>query len=341
MSRISTGAMDSREAGVNGASLRGRSPLLRLAAGRLATGLTTIWLASVLIFAGTELLPGDAATAILGRNATPSAVAELRRQLGLEHSALHRYWDWFTSLLQGDLGRSLLGNETVWGIIGHRIVNSLALAAATLLILVPLSLALGTFAATHRYRTSDHALQNFTLVLNSLPEFVTGTLLALVFGITWAILPPVSLFDPTDYGWQHPKDLVLPLATLVAAALAPTARMVRGSVIEVLDRQYVQMARLKGLSNREVLRRHVLPNALVPTVQVIALSIGWMMGGIVVVEFVFQYPGMGQALVSAVSERDVPTVQALGVIIAAVYVLVNLAADVVTILLTPKLRTVL
>jgi peptide/nickel transport system permease protein len=170
---------------------------------------------------------------------------------------------------------------------------------------------------------------------------VTGTLLALVFGITLAVLPPVSLFDPSSYGWQHPNEIVLPIATLVAAALAPTARMVRGSVIEVLDRPYVQMARLKGLSNWEVLRRHVLPNALVPTVQVIALSIGWMMGGIVVVEFVFQYPGMGEALVSAVAERDVPTLQALAVIIATVYVFVNLAADLVTVLLTPKLRTAL
>lgn len=319
----------------------GRRPLLRLGVSRVAAGLLTIWLASVLVFAGTELLPGDAATAILGRNATPEAVAELRRQLELEHSAIYRYWDWLSSLLQGDFGRSLLGNQTVWEIIGHRIVNSLVLAAGTLVVLVPLALILGTFAAAQRYRAADHALQNFTLVLNALPEFVTGTLLALGFGVMWAILPPVSIFDPADYGWQHPKELVLPIATLVAAALAPTARMVRGSVIDVLDRPYVQMARLKGLSNSDVLRRHVLPNALVPTVQVLALSIGWMMGGIVVVEFVFQYPGMGQALVSAVAERDVPTVQALGVLIAGVYVLVNLAADVLTILLTPRLRTAL
>jgi peptide/nickel transport system permease protein len=320
---------------------RGLNPFVRLVLGRAASGVLTVWLASVLVFAGTELLPGDAATAILGRNARGSLLADLRQKLGLDHPAPQRYWDWLTSLLQGHLGRSLLGDQTVGSIIGHRIVNSLVLAVITLAILVPLALSLGTFAATHRYRRSDHALQYVTLILNSLPEFVTGTLLALVFGITLAVLPPVSLFDPSSYGWQHPNEIVLPIATLVAAALAPTARMVRGSVIEVLDRPYVQMARLKGLSNWEVLRRHVLPNALVPTVQVIALSIGWMMGGIVVVEFVFQYPGMGEALVSAVAERDVPTLQALAVIIATVYVFVNLAADLVTVLLTPKLRTAL
>ena len=254
---------------------------------------------------------------------------------------IERYWEWLSGLLHGDLGRSLLGNQTVWEIIGHSIVNSLILASATLVILIPLAIVIGSFAAVRRYSPTDHGLQTLTLILNSLPEFVTGTLLALIFGVTWTVLPPVSLFDPEDYSWQHPRVLILPVATLVAAALAPTARMIRGSVIEVLERPYVQMARLKGLSDETVLRSHVLPNALVPSVQVLALAIGWMMGGIVVVEFVFQYPGMGEVLVSAVAARDVPTVQALGLIIAAVYVFVNLSADIATILLTPRLRTAL
>jgi peptide/nickel transport system permease protein len=318
---------------------RAQPPLLRLTFGRFAAGLLTVWLASVLVFAATEVLPGDAASAILGKNATPETLASLREQLGLESSAVHRYWDWFTGLLGGDLGTSLVSDQTVWQLIGHRMLNSLVLAGATMIVLVPLALLLGTVAAVRQYRPTDHLIQNFTLILNALPEFVTGTLLALIFGVTWPILPAVSLFDPADLGYQHPKDLVLPVATLVLAAVAPTARMVRGSVMEVLDRPYIQMAHLKGIGQRAVLRRHVLPNALVPTVQVIALSTAWLLGGIVVVEFVFQYPGIGQALVSAVSERDVPTVQALGAIVAAVYVVLNLTADVVTILLTPRLRT--
>jgi peptide/nickel transport system permease protein len=318
---------------------RTRHPLLRLTVGRFAAGLLTVWLASVLVFSGTEVLPGDAANAILGKNATPETLASLRTRLDLETSAVHRYWDWLTGLLAGNLGRSLVSDQTVWQLIGHRTLNSLVLAGATMVVLVPLALLLGTVAAVHRYRPTDHVIQNFTLILNALPEFVTGTLLALIFGVTWPILPAVSLFDPADLGYQHPTDIVLPVVTLVLAALAPTARMVRGSVMEVLDRPYIQMARLKGIGERAVLRRHVLPNALVPTVQVIALSMAWLLGGIVVVEFVFQYPGIGQALVSAVSERDVPTVQALGVIVAAAYVVLNLAADVTTILLTPRLRT--
>ena len=315
--------------------------MFRLVARRLLSGLVTIWLASVLIFVGTDLLPGDAATAILGRNVTPSALADLRRQLGLTHSLMQRYWDWLSGMLHGDLGHSLLGDQTVWTVIGHSIVNSLILAAVTLVLLIPLAIVIGSIAAVRRYSPTDHALQTFTLVLNALPEFVTGTLLALIFGVTFTLVPPVSLFEPADYSLQHPKVLVLPVVTLLAAALAPTARMIRGSVIEVLERPYVQMARLKGLSDQSVLRRHVLPNALVPSVQVLALAVGWMMGGIVVVEFVFQYPGMGQVLVTAVAQRDVPTVQALGLIIAAVYVLVNLTADIATILLTPRLRTAL
>jgi peptide/nickel transport system permease protein len=318
---------------------RAQPPILRLTAGRLATGLLTVWLASVLIFLGTEVLPGDAANAILGRNATPETLASLRERLGLEQSGIHRYWEWLTGLLSGDLGHSLVSDQTVWQLIGHRTLNSLVLAGATMLVLIPLALLLGTVAAVRRYRPTDHLIQNFTLILNALPEFVTGTLLALIFGVTWPVLPAVSLFDSADLGYQHPKDIVLPVATLVLAALAPTARMVRGSVMEVLDRPYVQMARLKGIGERAVLRRHVLPNALVPTVQVIALSMAWLLGGIVVVEFVFQYPGIGQALVSAVSERDVPTVQAVGIIVAAAYVVLNLGADIATILLTPRLRT--
>jgi len=308
---------------------------------RFLSGLFTVWLASLLIFVGTDLLPGDAATAILGRNSTPSALAALRAQLGLNRPLFNRYWEWLTGMLHGNLGRSLVGDQAVSAVIGHGIVNSLILAAITLVILIPLAISIGAFAAMRRYSPVDHSLQTLTLVLNALPEFVTGTLLALIFGVTLTILPPVSLFNPTDYSIQHPKFLVLPVVTLVFAALAPTARMVRGSVIEVLERPYVQMARLKGLNDRTIMRRHVLPNALVPTIQVLALAIGWMMGGIVVVEFVFQYAGMGEALVSAVSERDVPTVQALGLIIATVYVLVNICADIATLLLTPRLRTTL
>jgi peptide/nickel transport system permease protein len=314
--------------------------MIRLVAVRVGTGLLTLWLVSILVFAGTEVLPGDAAQAILGQSATPESLAVLREQLDLDRPAVVRYGDWVTGLVHGDLGTSVSGGgERVSTLVGQRLVNTLTLALAATLVFVPLSLLLGTLAAVRRYRPFDHVTSNAALVLIALPEFVTGTLLVLGLALAWPVLPAVSLFDPADYGWQHPRELVLPVVTLVAACLPSTARMVRGSVIEVLERDHVQMARLKGMQERRIVFRHVLPNALVPTLQIVALNIAWLLGGVVVVEFVFQYPGLGEGLVNAVGARDIPTVQAIAMILSAGYILVNLAADVATILLTPRLRT--
>jgi peptide/nickel transport system permease protein len=306
---------------------------------RLLTGLLTVWLVSVTVFLGVTALPGDAATAILGQDATPSAVGALRHQLGLDKPLPTRYWNWAWQMLEGNLGHSLTNGVAVSTLIGNRIVNTLTLAAATLLLLLPSALVLGAVSGLHRYRAFDSVASTFTLFVVAIPEFVVGSLFALVFGVLWAVLPAVSLFNPLDRPWQHPAVLVLPVATLLATSLAWSTRLVRGRVIEVMDRPFVEMARLKGTPERVVVRQHVMPNAFPPLLQAFALIIGWLLGGVVVVETVFNYPGVGAGLVSAVAARDAPTVMALSVLLAGAYVVINALADIATILATPRART--
>jgi peptide/nickel transport system permease protein len=315
--------------------------MARLILGRVLVGALILWVVSMIVFAATELLSGDAATAVLGRNATPEKIAVVREQLNLDEPAVKRYAQWLGGVLTGDLGESLSSGRPVEELIGSRVRNSSLLTGVTILILIPLSLLLGTIAAARRYGLTDHAISYVTLGLISLPEFVIGMLLVFGFAVTWPLLPGISFLNPDDPFGTQVKALVLPVAALLAASIAHTVRMVRGSVIEVLESDYVRMARLKGVPEHRVLVRHALRNALVPSVQVFALVIGWLVGGIVVVEAVFQYPGIGQGLVDAVSARDLPVVQAIALIIAGVYVIVNLIADVITIMITPKLRTAL
>jgi peptide/nickel transport system permease protein len=323
--------------------------VLRLILGRLVTSALILLAVSVIVFAGTEVLPGDAATAVLGKDATPEKLAVVREQLNLDRPVPARYAEWLAGFVRGDLGESLVSGarrelsegRPVTELIGDRARNSAVLTVATCAVLVPLSLLLGTLAAVRRHRAVDTAISSTTLVLISLPEFVLGMLLVLVFAIFWPVLPAISFVTPDDTVATQARSLVLPVIALLAHSIAWTARLVRGSVIEALDSDYVLMARLKGVPERRVIVRHALRNALIPSVHALGLMIGWLVGGIVVVEAVFQYPGIGQGLVNAVSARDLPVVQAIALIIAGVYVLVNLLADVITILLTPKLRTAL
>jgi peptide/nickel transport system permease protein len=315
--------------------------LARLVGTRLVVGAVILWVVSVVVFAGTELLSGDAATAILGRNATPEKIAVVREQLDLDEPAPKRYAAWLGGILTGDLGESLSTGRPVTEIIGGKVRNSALLAGMTTLVLIPLSYLLGTLAAVRRYGSLDHGISYITLALIALPEFVVAILLVLTFAVVWPVLPAISFLGPEDGLLDTARALVLPVVALLAASIAHTTRMVRGSVIEALESEYVQMARLKGVPERAVVVRHALRNALVPSIQVMALAIGWLAGGVVVVEFVFQYPGIGQALVDAVSARDLPVVQVLALLIAAVYVVVNLFADILSIVLTPKLRTAL
>ena len=247
--------------------------------------------------------------------------------------------------MQGDLGRSAAGvigsnsKETVASLIRGPLINSLVLAGVTIAVLIPLSLLLGTFLATRVGRPVDHGVSAATIGAISLPEFVTAAILIALFASFLGWLPPTSLIGTGDGPLTNPTILVLPVATLLAATTAQVVRMTRASMIEALRSEYVMAARLGGVSERRVLWRYALRNALVPTIQVITLNIQWLVGGIVVTETVFGYPGLGQALVNAVNLRDIPTVQSVALLLAAFYIAMNIAADLMVVYLVPKLRT--
>jgi peptide/nickel transport system permease protein len=319
--------------------------VLRFVGRRIAAAIVTLLLVSVLIFVGTEILPGDVSTAILGRNATPEALAQIQERLDLDRPAVVRYLDWLGGFVRGDLGESATQTvasgtgSSVWGLISGHIVNTLILALIVTLLLVPIGLALGVFAARHASRPIDQGISVSSLAAISLPEFVTGTLLVLAFAVWLHLLPAVSLIPSGSSVFERPKILILPVATLLAASCAQTIRMVRAGMLDVLRSDYVQMARLNGLSERTVTFRYALRNALAPTVQVITLNVQWLVGGIIVTEVVFSYPGLGQELVQAVGTRDIPFVQSVALIIAAIYLSLNIVADLLTVFLIPKLRT--
>ena len=308
---------------------------------RVLLGLVTLFLVSVIVFGATQALPSDPARAFLGRTATPESLAALRAQLHLNQSAPTQYWNWLTGVVTADLGHSLTGTrQSVGQLIGKRVENSAFLMLLAAIFSVPLSIVLGAVAARRRDGPFDHATSIVLLALAALPEFVVAIALVILFGTNvFHVLPAVSLIPPGEAPWQHLKELVLPTAALVFAVCPYIARIMRASMIEVLESDYVEMARLKGLPERAVLWRHALPNGIAPAIQVIALNLAYLAGGIVVVEFVFAYPGIGGGFVEAVSNRDFPTVQALALIIAAVYVVLNVIADVATILVSPRLRT--
>jgi len=306
---------------------------------RLLLGVVVLILVSILVFLATQAL-GDPARAILGRNATPASLAALRRQLHLDRPVFEQYWTWVTGLLHGNLGTSLAAQEPVTTLLRPRLVNSAVLVALAAVVSIPLSIAIGAYAALKREKVFDQTSSNLLLVLAALPEFVVGMLLVILFATTvFHVLPAISTVPPGSQPWNNWVALVLPTITLVIIVAPYIARIMRASMIEVLESDYVEMARLKGLPERTVLVRHALPNALGPVFQVIALNLAYLAGAIIVIEYVFNYAGVGGAVQQAVINHDLPVVQALAILIAAVYVILNLLADVATILVTPKLRT--
>lgn len=306
---------------------------------RLMLGVLVLVLVSILVFAATQAL-GDPARAILGRDATPASLAALRAELNLDQSVLGQYFSWAGGLLQGDLGNSLAAQQPVTELLGSRLVNSSVLVLCAAVISIPLSIAIGSWAALRREKAFDTVSSSVMLVLAALPEFVVAVLLVMLFATTvLQVLPAISPVSPGQRPWQVPEVLVLPTATLVLAVAPYVARIMRASMVEVLDSDYVEMARLKGLPERTVLIRHALPNAIGPVFQVIAINLAYLAGGVVVIEYVFNYSGIGSALQDAVVNQDLPVVQALAMLIAGVYVVLNLLADVATILVTPRLRT--
>jgi peptide/nickel transport system permease protein len=325
---------------------RGRPRVFRGITGfivrRTLLGVLTLFVASIVIFAATQALPGDPARAILGRTATPESLAALRERLNLNRPVVEQYWDWLSGVATGDLGESLVAGRSVTELLGSRIRNSAFLMLIAALISVPLAILIGAISARRRDGPLDHTLSVLTLALAALPEFVVGIAFVVLLGTTvFTVLPPVSLIPPDSPPWNYPKELILPTLTLVVAVTPYIARIMRASMVEVLESDYVEMARLKGLRERKVVWRHALPNAIAPTIQVIAINLAYLAGGIVVVEFVFAYAGIGQALVDGVASRDIPVVQAVALLIAAVYVVLNLIADVATILVSPRVRTAL
>ncbi|MBA2573885.1 MAG: ABC transporter permease [Nocardioidaceae bacterium] len=306
---------------------------------RLMLGVLVLVLVSILVFAATQAL-GDPARAILGRDATPASLAALRAELNLDQSVLGQYFSWAGGLLQGDLGNSLAAQQPVTELLGSRLVNSSVLVLCAAVISIPLSIAIGSWAALRREKAFDTVSSSVMLVLAALPEFVVAVLLVMLFATTvLQVLPAISPVSPGQRPWQVPEVLVLPTATLVLAVAPYVARIMRASMVEVLESDYVEMARLKGLPERTVLIRHALPNAIGPVFQVIAINLAYLAGGVVVIEYVFNYSGIGSALQDAVVNQDLPVVQALAMLIAGVYVVLNLLADVATILVTPRLRT--
>jgi peptide/nickel transport system permease protein len=307
---------------------------------RFLLGILILLLVSIVVFSATQALPGNAAQAALGRQATPARLAALTKQLHLNESAPAQYWHWLSGIIRGHLGTSTSTQGPVTKLISGPLANSAFLVAISALVAVPLSIALGVLMAVKRDKLPDHILSTGTLVLAALPEFVIGIGLIVLFATNVShVFPAVSIIPPGEHAWNVPNVVVLPAATLVLAVTPYISRIMRGSMVEVLESEYVTMARLKGLSNRTVIWRHAVPNAIVPAIQVSALQLAYMAGGVVLVEYVFSYPGIGSALVDAVGNRDIPVVQALVIIIAAVYVVVNLVADLLTIVVTPRLRT--
>jgi peptide/nickel transport system permease protein len=317
----------------------GAHPIARLILRRLAIGVVTLFLVSVVVFLATEVLPGNAAYAILGHNATPAQVRALEVALHLNRGLFDQYWAWISGLLTGNPGRSLANGLPVWGYVEPRMLNSAVLVLVTGVIGALAGVALGAITALRKDGWLDHVTSVVVLAVTSLPEFVVA--IALIIGLStvvWHILPAVSLLAPGSYAWSQPELLVLPAATLVIVIVPYILRMMRAAMIEALESDYVEMARLKGVPERRVVLRHALPNAIAPTIQVIGLNFLYLAGGIVIVEYVFNFPGIGQALVSAVSDRDIPVVQFIVLVLAAFYVVMNIATDVIALLATPRRR---
>jgi peptide/nickel transport system permease protein len=313
--------------------------MLRLAGRRAAFGVLTLFLLSVVIFVATEILPGNAAVAILGRNANPTRVRALEARLHLNRPAVDQYWTWLTGLLTGHPGHSLANGQPVWSLVEPRLVNSAALVLIAGVIGSVLGLVLGVVAALRKDSWFDHTSSVVALTVTSLPEFVVAIGLIILFSTTvWHLLPAVSTIPPGSYAWDSPQLLVLPSVTLIIVIFPYTMRMMRAAMIEALQSDYVEMATLKGVPRWRVAVVHAMPNAIAPTVQVVGLGFLYLAGGIVVVEYVFNFPGIGQELVYAVNARDIPVIQFVVLVLAAFYVLVNIVADVIALAATPRRR---
>ncbi|MCL6709771.1 ABC transporter permease [Pseudomonas sp. R2.Fl] len=315
-----------------------RFPLAALILQRLVLSFALLLAISVLIYGGVEALPGDFATTYLGQSATPQAVANIRSELGLDRPITTRYFEWLGGVLQGDFGTSWASRNSVTEQIGKRLGNSLMLAGLAAIISVPLAVGLGMLAVHFRNRMPDRIINVVSLAAISLPEFFIGYLLILFFSIKTGIATfPATVHDGMTLS-ERLSAMALPTATLVLVVLAHMMRMTRAAILSVMSSAYMETAELKGLSAFRAIVKHAAPNALAPIVNVVALNLAYLVVGVVVVEVVFVYPGMGQYMVDAVTVRDMPVVQACGLIFAAVYIFLNMLADIIAIVANPRLR---
>jgi peptide/nickel transport system permease protein len=314
-------------------------PIARLVRRRLAIGVVTLFLVSVVVFLATEVLPGNAAYAILGHNATPARVRALEDTLHLNRGLFDQYWIWISGVFEGNLGHSLANGLPVWGYVEPRIVNSAVLVFVTGAIGALIGVTFGALAALRRDGWFDHVTSVVVLAVTSLPEFVVAIALIILLSTNvWHVLPAVSLLAPGTYAWSQPELLVLPVVTLVIVIVPYILRMMRASMVEALESDYVETARLSGVPEWRIVLMHALPNAIAPTIQVIGLNFLYLAGGIVIVESVFDFPGIGQGLVYAVDGRDIPVIQFITLVLAAFYVVVNILTDVIALLVTPRRR---
>lgn len=315
-----------------------RMTFLRLLVERLAVGLVTLLIVAIVVFSATALLPGDVVEVLLGQAATPEAVAGLRTAMHLDDPAPIRFLHWLLGLLQGDLGQSYANNLPVTELIGSRLPNTLKLAGITAAIAVPLSLFLGITAAVARGRAYDRAVSILTVAVISVPEFMTATLAVLIFSVWLGWLPALSHLNSVDSLGGLVRAYAMPVITLTFVISAQMIRMTRASVIETLDSPYIEMARLKGASPTRVILRHALPNALGPIVNAIALSLSYLLGGVIIVETIFNYPGIARLMVDAVATRDLPLIQSCAMIFCVGYLVLVTLADIVALMANPKLR---
>jgi peptide/nickel transport system permease protein len=306
---------------------------------RLFLALITLFIISLIVFIGVEALPGDSATGYLGQMATPESLAALREEFGLNDPVVQRYFDWLGDILKGDLGVSMVKRKPVAELIGNRFRNTLVLAMAAAVVGIPLAIVLGVIAGLMRDKWPDILVSTASIIAMTLPGFVTATLLIYVFAIRLEMFPAITLLPTNVPVVELLPNIVLPIITLTLIMVAHILRLVRTNMIDVMTSDYVQMARLKGVPTRQIVFKHALPNAMLPTINVVALTLAWLLGGVAIIETVFNYPGIGKLMIGAITDRDFALVQGIAIILSAVFIALNLIADLLSMILNPKLRT--
>jgi peptide/nickel transport system permease protein len=306
---------------------------------RLILALITLFIISLIVFVGVEALPGDSATGYLGQFATPESLAALREEFGLNDPLHTRYFSWLGGIIKGDLGVSMVKRKPVAELIGNRFRNTVVLSVSAAIVGIPLAIVLGVIAGLTRDKWPDIVASTTSIIAMTLPGFVTATVLIYIFAIKLEWFPAITLVPTNVPVIELLPTIVLPIITLTLIMVAHILRLVRTNMIDVMTSDYIQMARLKGVPARKLIFKHGLPNAMLPTINIVALTFAWLLGGVAVIETVFNYPGIGKLMIGAITDRDFVLVQGIAMILSAIYFALNLIADMLSLVLNPKLRT--